>query len=148
MSTPSRRTDGTPRPMLDDVFMEVADVLATRSTCPDGARHGAVAVLHGHIVATGYGSPAAGVAPCDECWLRKKFKETGVKDWSVCPSVHAEANVVAAAAKFGTSLWGATVYLTREPCEACLRLLVNAGVADVAIRTPGGLVQRRKMWTR
>jgi len=137
---PSRRTDGSPRPLLDNMFMDVAEVIAARSTCPDGARHGAVLVMDGHIVATGYGSPAAGVPPCDECWLRKKYKETGVKDWSVCPSVHAELNAVAMAAKFGIRVWGSTVFLTKEPCEPCARLLKNAGVVSWVTRRESGVL--------
>lgn len=135
--TRTLRTDGSPRPLLDDMFMVVAEAIATRSTCPDGARHGAVIVLDGHIVATGYGSPAAGVPPCQRCWLRESEKETGAKDWSTCPSVHAEANAVAMAAKFGHALWGARAYVTRDPCSQCLRLLHNAGVLEVAYKAPG-----------
>jgi dCMP deaminase len=76
----------------------------------------------------GYGSPPVGVPPCRECWLRLEKERTGKKDWSVCPSVHAEANAVAMAAKFGVSVAGASAYVTAEPCDECLRLLANAGV--------------------
>src|SRR5262245_49260748 len=130
------RTDRTRRPTIGETFLAVAQILAERSTCPEGARHGAVITVHDRVVATGYGSPAAGAPPCRECWLRKRFAETGVKDWSVCPSVHAEANAVASAARIGAPIMGGVIWVTREPCAACARLLLNAGV--VMARWPGG----------
>src|SRR5690606_17847421 len=46
-------------------------------------------------------------------------------------SVHAEANLVAFAAKYGIALRGATVYTTCSPCIDCAKLLINAGIARV-----------------
>ena len=132
----NQRTDGSTRPTMDDVLDEVALVLAQRSTCPEGARHGAVIAVDGRIVATGYGSPATGDAPCERCWLREKFALTGIKDWTVCPSVHAEANAIGHAARYGVSVAGGTLHVTRPPCDPCRRLLRNAGVRNFT--TPGG----------
>lgn len=47
--------------------------------------------------------------------------------------VHAEANAVAAAARNGHSLKGATCYVTRRPCCQCASLLIQAGVAVVVV---------------
>ncbi len=116
----------------------MAQVLASRSTCPDGARHACILVREGHVLAMGYGSPAAGVPPCQECWLRKEKERTGKKDWNVCPSVHAEPNAIAMAAKFGVSVEGAQAYLTTEPCDQCLRLLMNAGVVEYLFKDGTG----------
>lgn len=132
----SKRTDGTERPELSEVFLEMATSMARRSTCPEGARHGAIAERSGRVLATGYGSPPAGMHPCPVCWLRKKFDETGVKDFSVCPAVHAESNCVASAARHGVALEGATVHVTRDPCQGCDGLLRNAGVKTIV--WPGG----------
>lgn len=124
-----KRTDGTIRPTLQSTFFEIARVMAERSTCPEGARHGAVLVSEsGYIISTGYGSPCAGVDPCEKCWLREKFKETGVKDWSVCPSVHAEANAIINAAKNGVSTDGAILYTTKDLCNSCRAMCRNAGI--------------------
>lgn len=126
-----QRTESDHRPSADFVWRNVAAQIAERSTCPDGARHGCVLVKDGYMIAAGYGSPARGVDPCAECWLRKKKRETGEKDWSVCPSVHAEVNVIATAARLGVSVEGAVAYITKNrPCDPCYRVLVNAGVAE------------------
>jgi len=42
-------------------------------------------------------------------------------------AIHAEASVVAAAAKAGTPLRGADLYVTTFPCPACARLIAEAG---------------------
>jgi len=105
-------------------------------SCPEGARHGAVVTVDDRIVATGYGSPAAGRPPCEACWLRLKFRETGVKDWTVCPSVHAEANAIATAARNGISVRAGIIYVTRQPCEGCERLIVNAGIGEIVFQGP------------
>jgi deoxycytidylate deaminase len=46
-------------------------------------------------------------------------------------SVHAEANVVAFAARYGISLLGADIVTTDSPCLSCSQLLVNTGVIRV-----------------
>jgi len=125
------RTGGSERPSFDQTFLVMAEILAEQSTCPDGARHGAIITIDRRVVATGYGSPSSGAEPCERCWLREKFEATGIKDWSVCPSVHAELNALLFAARFGISVLGGTVYVTKAPCDPCRRALSNAGIARV-----------------
>ena len=55
--------------------------------------------------------------------------------------VHAEANAVAAAARNGHSLKGATAYVTFWPCPQCAALLIQAGVVRVV--TQSGVVPER-----
>jgi len=127
----SHRTDSSERPSLADTFLAVARVFAERSTCPGGARHGCVITVDDRVIATGYGSPPIGAPACPTCYLRDEFARTGKKDWSVCPSIHAEANAVACAARNGVSTKGATAWVTREPCERCYALLRAAGIIKV-----------------
>ena len=44
---------------------------------------------------------------------------------------HAEANLVAFAAREGISTKGCTVYVTHHPCASCARTLIQAGVREV-----------------
>ena len=135
---PFRRTGGGFRPSKGEAFLRIAEILAELSTCPDGARHGGVIAVDNRIVATGYGYPPAGVDPCERCWLREKFAETGVKDFSVCPAHHAEHNALIYARRAGVSVVGGVAYLTKAPCADCRRGLVEAGIARVV--TPEGEV--------
>lgn len=47
------------------------------------------------------------------------------------------------AARFGVSVEGAQAYLTTEPCDQCLRLLMNAGVAEYLFKDGAGKPQAR-----
>ena len=46
---------------------------------------------------------------------------------------HAEANLVAFAAREGIRTEGCTVYVTHHPCSSCARTLIQAGVAKVVV---------------
>ena len=46
-------------------------------------------------------------------------------------AAHAEANLVAFAARRGIRTEGHKVYVTHEPCDACARALIQAGVTEI-----------------
>lgn len=48
---------------------------------------------------------------------------------------HAEANLVAFAAREGIRTAGCTVYVTHHPCSACARTLIQAGIGKVVVGT-------------
>jgi len=48
---------------------------------------------------------------------------------------HAEANLIARAARDGKATAGATVYVTDFPCPPCAKLLAGAGIAKLIYRT-------------
>ena len=50
---------------------------------------------------------------------------------SDCRALHAEIAALTQAAWFGQPTYGATMYVTRYPCEACARAIVNAGIKHV-----------------
>lgn len=50
---------------------------------------------------------------------------------SDCDSIHSEVDAIATAAKQGARLAGATIYVTRYPCEACARAIAASGIACV-----------------
>lgn len=109
------------RPVL---FMEIARLFGKRSTCPRAAV-GVIAVTAGRVVASGYvGSPAG----TDHCF------DVGCligDDGGCIRSVHAEANLVAWAARIGTALEGSEIYCTHSPCLACAKLMGNAGITHL-----------------
>lgn len=51
-------------------------------------------------------------------------------------AIHAEAAVVAQAARAGTSLDGADLYVTTFPCPACARLIAESGMRRCFFATP------------
>lgn len=50
---------------------------------------------------------------------------------SDCDAVHSEVDAIGRAAKMGVKTEGATIFVTRYPCEACARAIVSAGIGKV-----------------
>lgn len=48
-----------------------------------------------------------------------------------CRAIHSEVDAIGRATKNGISLEGATIYVTRYPCEACARLIAASGIRMV-----------------
>lgn len=115
------------RPTLDEMFMEIAETVSKRATCPR-ANVGCVVAKDDHIVSCGYN----GAPPKQEHCVDVGCDQT---DGEGCRrAVHAEANAIAFAAKKGISLEGATIYNTYGPCDRCARLCVSAGITRFVYR--------------
>jgi len=46
-------------------------------------------------------------------------------------TVHAEANAIIQAAKNGTAIAGADIYVTASPCWNCFKLIANSGIRRI-----------------
>jgi dCMP deaminase len=116
---------------LDDYFMEIANVVAKRSTCLRD-RNGAVLVREKQILSTGYNGAPRNVKHCLEIGcLRIKNNIPHGKEYENCRSVHAEQNAIIQAALHGVSTAESTLYSTRLPCLICAKMLINAKVNRV-----------------
>lgn len=112
--------------------MFVAKVVASRSTCLSRPV-GAILVLDKQILVTGYNGSMPKAAHClDEgfCFKRSIQREYHDK-YDYCRASHAEANLLAQAAKKGISVENATLYSTLMPCYTCTKLLAVAGIKEV-----------------
>ena len=109
------------RPSRSQYYMGFAKHAATRSK--DSTQVGAVLVgPEGEIRLTGYNGPPKGVKDRPERFQRPA---------KYLYAVHAEANVVAFAARNGIRTDGCTLYTTHYPCSACARLIIQAGIVCV-----------------
>ncbi len=119
------------RPTLDEYFMEIASVVAKRSTCL--RQHvGAVIVKDKRILATGYNGAPSGLPHCyDVGCLRDEMSVPSGERQELCRGVHAEQNAIIQAAKFGISVDGGTLYSTHCPCITCAKIIINAGIKRV-----------------
>lgn len=117
----------------NDYYLTVTKTVATGSSCPPGKQHGCIAVKHRSIVATGYNGPPAGHSHCGlDCPLDLyKLRNKGKKNFDLCPAVHAEINAILTAAKIGTAIEGAVLYVTKRPCANCLKALQNLQLSGV-----------------
>lgn len=121
----------------DARFMELADTISGWASCykPD-RKIGAVIVKNKRIVTTGYNGAPAGIKTCverGEC-LRQKLGIASGTRAELCYAVHAEQNAIIQAARLGSSIDGATLYCTHQPCVLCAKMIVNAGIRRVVYR--------------
>jgi len=103
--------------------MGIAREAATRSTC-DRKHVGAVIVRDRSILATGYNGSVRGLPHCDDVGHL-------MEDHHCVRTVHAEANAIVQAARNGTRLEGAEIYVTCSPCWSCQKLILNAGIVSI-----------------
>jgi dCMP deaminase len=112
----------------DDYFLDIADKVATRSTC-NRLNVGAVIVKNRTILSTGYNGSISGTPHCDD--------EGHIMEKGHCVrTVHAEANAIVQAAKNGVKVEGASLYATYLPCWNCFKLIVNSGIKKIVFKKP------------
>jgi dCMP deaminase len=111
------------RASWDEYFMGIGRQVATRSTC-ERKHVGAVIVRDRSILATGYNGSIRGLPHCDEVG---HLMENG----HCVRTTHAEMNAIIQAAKNGTRIDGADLYVTASPCWSCFKAIANAGVTRV-----------------
>ena len=119
------------RPSWDSYFMQLAFVVAGRSTCLR-RQVGAVMVKDKQILTTGYNGSPSGLLHCDEVGcLRQSLSVPSGERQEICRAVHAEQNALVQAAKHGVAIIGADLYVTHQPCVLCTKLLINSGIQRV-----------------
>ncbi len=122
------------RPSWDQYFMEIAELVSSRSTCLR-RQVGAVLVRDKHIISTGYNGAPRGVTHClDMGCLRQQLGIPSGERHEMCRGTHAEQNAIIQAALHGVSTSGATLYCTHQPCVLCAKMLINAGVETIVFR--------------
>jgi len=124
----------THRPSIDTYFLEIASVVATRSTCE---RHnvGSVIVKDKRILATGYNGAPSGMEHCHDirCIRNLENIPSGTRH-EKCRAVHAEQNAIIQAAIHGVSIAGGTLYCTHQPCILCAKMIINAEIERVVFK--------------
>jgi dCMP deaminase len=111
------------RASWDEYFMRIAIQAGTRSTC-DRKHVGAVIVRDKTILSTGYNGSIRGMPHCDDVGHM-------MENSHCVATVHAEANAIIQAAKHGTPINGADIYITASPCWNCFKLIANSGIQKI-----------------
>lgn len=119
------------RPTWDEYFMDIARLVASRSTCLR-RQVGAVMVKDKNILATGYNGTPSGIRHCSEVGcLRQQMNVPSGERHELCRGLHAEQNAIIQAAKHGVNIDGAVLYCTHSPCIICSKMLINSGVKRI-----------------
>lgn len=124
------------RPSWDEYFMEMAELTAKRSTCMR-RQVGATIVKDKHILATGYNGAPRGMPHCEDkggC-LREQLNIPSGERHELCRALHAEQNAIIQAATSGQNIEGATIYITHHPCIICAKMIINAGIDRIVIKS-------------
>lgn len=120
------------RPDWDTYFMGIAQMVALRSNCMK-RKVAAVIIKDRRIISTGYNGTPRGVKNCNEggCPRCNSLAPSGTK-LEECLCSHAEENAIVQAAYHGIGLRDATIYSTFSPCLICTKMIINAGISEVA----------------
>lgn len=126
-------------PDTDTYFMGIAFAVREKANCK-GNRVGAVLVMENRVISTGYNGVPEGMKNCLEggcfrCLNSNEQFPSGV-GYDLCICVHAEQNTLLAAARFGISVQGATLYTTMQPCFGCAKELLQAHVKRLVYLHP------------
>ncbi len=119
-STPTKKKQ---RVGWNDYFMNIAQEVASRSTC-DRKHVGAVIVREKTILSTGYNGSIKGMPHCDDVGHL-------MCEGHCIATIHAEANAIIQAARHGVRLEGSEIYITASPCWNCFKMIANTGMRTI-----------------
>ena len=130
----------------ENYYLDIAQTVIERATCLRRC-YGAIIVKNDEIISTGYNGAPRGRKNCVDMGYctREAMKVPRGQRYELCRSVHAEANAIISAAR--RDMVGGTLYLVGKDaatgallgdatsCSMCRRLIINAGLEKVVIRT-------------
>jgi dCMP deaminase len=133
------------RPNRDTVNIEIAKLVAKRTTC---ARRsvGAVGIdIDGHVLGTGYNGQYTGSKHCNEGHLCPGANSPSGTNIDGCAAIHAEQNLLL---HCGDPRKIHTVYVTTSPCTSCLKLLLGTNTQRIVFCEdyPGSIISK-SLWT-
>ncbi len=119
------------RPSWDEYFLEIAKIVAKRSTCL--RRHvGAILVKDKRILATGYNGAPSNIRHClDVGCIRERKNIPSGERHELCRGIHAEQNLIIQAAYHGVPISNSILYCTNFPCSICAKMVINAGIVRI-----------------
>ena len=119
------------RPSWETYFMDIAHLVAKRSTCRRRAV-GALLVKDKRILTTGYNGAPTGIKHClDIGCLREELNIASGERHELCRGIHAEQNAIIQAALHGVSIKDASLFCTNQPCSICAKMIINAGIRAI-----------------
>lgn len=110
----------------DTYFMDIANMVKERSTCPR-LHVGAVIVKDKRIKSTGYNGSPANLPHCEDvgCLMINNHCKR---------AVHAEINAIMGCSPEERE--GATIYVTAQPCIDCAKAIISSGIKRVVYENP------------
>jgi dCMP deaminase len=124
-------TEKADRPSFNRYFMDIAELVAKRSTCLRRSV-GAVLVKDKRLLSTGYNGAPSGIRHCRETGcLREQLNVPSGERHELCRGIHAEQNAIIQAAYYGVSIKDSSLFCTHLPCSICTKMLINSGIKTI-----------------
>lgn len=143
------------RPDIDRYFIDMARLVASRSTCVRRAVGCVLVSARNHVLATGYNGVPAGAAHCNDVETLGKAivfpnacagaDATSGTRLDACMAVHAEQNAILQCADAQSI---ARAYVTAFPCPSCTKLLLNTSCCEIVYLEPYGDGEGLDTWIR
>lgn len=119
------------RPSWNDYFMQIANIVKTRSTCIR-RQVGCVIVKDKKILATGYNGAPSGLSHClEKGCIRQKLNIPSGERHELCRALHAEQNAIIQAAISGVTIADSKIFCSHHPCSLCAKMLINSRVKEI-----------------
>lgn len=146
------------RPTVDEYFMDVARLVASRSTCVRRSVGCVLVNKRNHVLATGYNGVAASEDHCNDVAVTRQgtirraiFPDAcegadakSGTDLDACNAIHAEQNAILQC-RDAYSIDRA--YVTAFPCLSCLKLLMNTSCHTIVYdQDYGDMAVTSRLW--
>lgn len=147
------------RPSIETSFLDMAALVAKRSTC---LRRNVGCVLVnplGHIISTGYNGVAAGQPHCNEKGIVSEVSSnldnrytyacegayaSSGKDLDKCKAIHAEQNALLQC----SDVYNIDIaYITVSPCITCVKLFLNTSCQFIIFKDKYSHSEAKDLWT-
>ena len=116
---------------MNKEYIEYVKKISLKANCIKG-KVGAIIVKNNKIVAEGVNSVPNRIKPCTkETCLRYKLNLKSGENQELCFVVHAEQNALIDALNNHVDVKDSTMYVTKQPCIICAKMLINAGIKKI-----------------
>jgi dCMP deaminase len=115
---------------LDDYFLKMLDLVASRSTCARRAVAAIITDATGHVLSTGYNGVPAGMPHCTDVPCPGANRPSGI-DLDLCEAIHAEQNALLQCYRLDLAR---VLYCSVVPCYPCAKLIVNTSILRIVVK--------------
>lgn len=114
----------------DEYFLNMLDLVASRSTCPRRSVGAIIVDAHNTVLSTGYNGVPRGFDHCTDNPCPGRHDQAG--DSSRCLAVHAEQNALLQCHRPDLMH---TLYASCSPCFTCAKMIANTSIKRIVCRT-------------
>lgn len=119
------------RPSRDQIYLEMAELIGRRSTCPRRQVGCVITDSDGRVLSMGYNGVPTGAAHCNEGHLCPGAGEASGRGLDKCIAIHAEQNAILL---LPDPRKAHTIYVTATPCVPCMKLLLGTSAERIVAR--------------